>query len=143
MFEQLHQGMKARFHFNGSLSEPIAIDNGVKQGDISAPTLFSIYVALTLYNSKLLAVFKLARVNAKSRIFQTFVRDLLKPNDADFIAHAEEDIQEIMNLFSGACTAFGLSINLEKTCTLVQMKLLKDYGLFSEIIKHFEAWNQN
>ena len=48
LLKQLHRNMKVRVNFNGSLSEPISIDNGVKQGDIPAPTLFSIYCAVTL-----------------------------------------------------------------------------------------------
>ena len=32
----------------GLLSEPIPLENGVKQGDIPAPTLFSIYFAVML-----------------------------------------------------------------------------------------------
>ena len=35
-------------HFNGSLSKPIPVENGVKQGDIPVPTLFSIYFAVML-----------------------------------------------------------------------------------------------
>ena len=48
MFKQLHHDMKGRFNFSGLISEPIAIENGVKQGDIPAPTLFSIYFAVAL-----------------------------------------------------------------------------------------------
>ena len=46
MLKQLHRNMKARVNLNGSLSEPIPVDNGVKKGDIPAPTLFSIYFAV-------------------------------------------------------------------------------------------------
>ena len=48
MLKQLHRNMKARVNLNGSLSEPIPVDNGVKQGDIPAPTLFSSYFAVML-----------------------------------------------------------------------------------------------
>ena len=43
-----HWDMKARLSFNGTLSRPIAVENGVKQGDILAPTLFSIFFATML-----------------------------------------------------------------------------------------------
>ena len=128
MFKKLHRDMKGRFNFNGSLSEPIAIDNGVKQGDIPAPTLFSIFFSVTLAyafqgcdigvflrfrtSGK---VFNLRRFNAKSKTFNALVRELLYADDADFVAHSEEDMQSIMNLFSTACTHFGLTISLEKT----------------------------
>ena len=46
LIRSLHNGMKARLSFNGTLSEEISINNGVKQGDISASMLFSIYFAI-------------------------------------------------------------------------------------------------
>ena len=48
MFKQLHRDMKAQVTFSGQLSGEIPIDNGVKQGDIPAPTLFSIFFAALL-----------------------------------------------------------------------------------------------
>ena len=48
LLKQLHRNMKATVNLNGSLSEPIPVDNGVKQGDIPAPTLFSINFAVML-----------------------------------------------------------------------------------------------
>ena len=47
-FRELHRDMKPRVAFNGRLSDEISVDNGVKQGDIPAPTLFSIYFAVLL-----------------------------------------------------------------------------------------------
>ena len=120
MLKQLHRNMKARVNLNGSLSEPIPVDNGVKKGDIPAPTLFSIYFAVMLSyafqdcdtgvfirfrtSGK---VFNLPRLNTKSKTFQSLVRDL--------VANTEQDMQLIMDIFSRACLAFGLTINLEKT----------------------------
>ena len=128
MFKQLHRNMKARVNFNGSLSEPISIDNGVKQEDIPAPMLFSIYFAMCLVFAFQYCdigvyirfrtsgkVFNLRRFNAKSKVFQALVRDLLYADDADLIAHTEEDMQNIMDIFSRACTAFGLTISIKKT----------------------------
>ena len=46
LIRSLHSGMKSRVSFNGTLSEEISINNGVKQGDISAPMLFNIYFAI-------------------------------------------------------------------------------------------------
>ena len=48
MIRRLHREIMSRLTFNDSLSEVIAVDNGVKQGDILAPTLFSVYFAALL-----------------------------------------------------------------------------------------------
>ena len=128
MSKQLHRNMKARVNLNGSLSEPIPVDNGVKQGDIPAPTLFSIYFAVMLSyafqdcdtgvfirfrtSGK---VFNLRRFNTKLKTFQSLVRELLFADDADLVANTAEDMQLIMDIFSRACLVFGLTINLKKT----------------------------
>ena len=53
MIAQLHRDMKGCVTVNGSLSEEIPIESGVKQGDIQAPTLFSIFfVTLLLHASQ-------------------------------------------------------------------------------------------
>ena len=36
-------------------------------------------------------------------------------DDADLVAHTEEGIQLVMDIFSKACFALGLTINLKKT----------------------------
>ena len=128
MLKELHRDMKGRVSFNGQLSEEISIDNGVKQGDIPAPTLFSIYFAVLLMHAfkdcdvgVLLRfrttgkVFNLRRFNVKSKVFQELIRELLYADDADFLAHTEADMQTIMDNFSRACDAFGLKISLKKT----------------------------
>lgn len=88
-------------HPSGQLSDEIAIDNGVKQGDIYEPTLFSIYFAvmhsyafregnirINIYIRTTRKVFSL-RFNARANAFQTHVRELLYADDVDSVAHTE------------------------------------------------------
>ena len=120
--------MSARLTFNGDLSTPISVENGVKQGDIPAPTLFSIFFAVMLTEAfkgcevgvylrfrTTGRMFDLRRLSAKSKVFTLIIRELLYADDADLVAHSEEDMQIIMNLFSSACLSFGLTISLKKT----------------------------
>ena len=127
-FKQLHRSMKAQVNFDGQLSEKFSVDNGVKQGDIPAPTLFSIYLSALLWyafhdcdkgvhirfrtSGK---VFNLRRMNAKTMVSETLVRELLYADDADLAAHTADEMQEIMDRFANACTKFGLTISLDKT----------------------------
>ena len=127
-FRQLHRSMKARVNFNGQLSDEISVDNGVKQGDIPAPTLFSIYLTAVLWyafhdcetgvyfrfrvSGK---VFNLRRLDAKTLVSDGLVRELLYADDADLVSHSSDDMQDIMDRFADACTSFGLTISLDKT----------------------------
>ena len=52
--------------------------------------------------------------NTKTKNFSSLIRELLYADDANFVSHSE-DLQEIMNLFSTACDAFGLTISINKT----------------------------
>ena len=123
-FRPLHRNMKAQVNFNGQLSEQISVDNGVKQGDIPAPTLFSIYYSAMLwfafldYNLGVMIrfhttgkVFGLRRFNAKSKTSDCLVRKLLYADDADLVAHSVEDMQDIMDRFANACKCFELTIS--------------------------------
>ena len=86
------------------------------------------------------SVFNLRRFNTKTKNFSSLIRELLYADDADFVSHSEEDLQEIMNLFSTAFDAFGLTISIKKTKvmftpvylvlpTLNQTSLLRKRGL--------------
>ena len=95
---QMHRSMKARVNFNGQLSEELNIDNGVKQGDIPAPTLFSLYLTAVLWyafhdcdigvflrfrtSGK---VFNLRRLKADTLVHDSLIRELLYADDADLL----------------------------------------------------------
>ena len=128
IFRELHGDMKARVAFSGRLSDEISVDNGVKQGDIPAPTLFSIYFAVLLGSAFLgcdvgvlllfrtsRKIFNLRRFNSKSKVFHDLIKELLNADDADLLAHTENDMQVIVDNFPRACDAFGLKISLKKT----------------------------
>nr|VZI02283.1 unnamed protein product [Spirometra erinaceieuropaei] len=51
MVRQLHDGMMARVTDNGAVSEAFAVNNGVKQGCVLAPTLFSLMFSAMLMDA--------------------------------------------------------------------------------------------
>nr|VZI25412.1 unnamed protein product [Spirometra erinaceieuropaei] len=51
MVRQLHDGMMARVTDNGAVSEAFAVTNGVKQGSVLAPTLFSLIFSAMLMDA--------------------------------------------------------------------------------------------
>ena len=48
MVNQLHDDQRGQVRLNGDLSEPFVISNGVKQGCVLTPTLFSIFFSMML-----------------------------------------------------------------------------------------------
>ena len=125
--------MQARVNFNCTLSEEIPVENGVKQGDILAPTLFAIFfsvvfiiafknndVGVYIRYRTTGKVFNLRRFASKTKVFISLIRDLLYADDCDLLTHTEQDMQNLMNLFSSACKMLGLEISLKKTVIVFQ-----------------------
>ncbi|XP_069783087.1 uncharacterized protein [Narcine bancroftii] len=48
MVIQLHENQQGRVRYSNELSEPFSIDNGVKQGCVLTPTLFTIFFSMML-----------------------------------------------------------------------------------------------
>ncbi|BHF79661.1 hypothetical protein SprV_0702278300 [Sparganum proliferum] len=133
MVRQLHDGMMARVTDNGAVSEAFAVTNGVKQGCVLAPTLFSF-----MFSAMLMDAYRDERpgiriayrtdgqllnqrwMHFQSRVSTTTVHKLLFADDCAPNTTSEEDMQRSMDLFSAACENFGLVINTQKTVVMHQ-----------------------
>ena len=132
--------MQVRVQDDGESSEPILVTNGVKQGCVLAPTLFSMMFSAMLAeafrdNSDGILiryrtdgkVFNLRRLHAKSKVKMCCVRDLLFADYCALNACSEPEMQQSMDKFSSACNAFGLTISTKKTEVMYQPAPSKDY----------------
>nr|VZI13316.1 unnamed protein product [Spirometra erinaceieuropaei] len=131
MVRQLHDGMMARVTGNGAVSEAFAVTNGVKQGCVLAPTLFSL-----MFSAMLMDVYRdehpririayrtdghllnNRRMNFQSRVSTATVHELA--GDCALNTTSEKEMQRSMDLFSAACENFGLVINTQKTVVMHQ-----------------------
>nr|VZH96378.1 unnamed protein product [Spirometra erinaceieuropaei] len=133
MVRQLHDGMMARVTDNGAVSEAFAVTNGVKQGCVMAPTLFSLMSSAMLmdaYRDERTGIRIAYRTDGhplnqrrrqfQSRLSTTAVLEILFADDCALNTTSEEEMQRSMDLFSAACENFGLVINTQKTVVMHQ-----------------------
>ena len=112
----------------GEVSDTFATTNGVKQGCVLSPTLFSIFLSAMLEEAfrdigdgiyiqsrQNADLFTVAHFRAKTKTTNILERELLFADDGALIAHSAEEIQRIVEAFANASSKFGLKINKEKT----------------------------
>ena len=133
MIEALHTEMMATVNVGGEVSESFRVTNGVKQGCVLAPTLFSIFLSAMLDNAfrdlgdgiyiqsrQSADLFNVAHFRAKTKTTRILMRELLFADDSALVAHSAEEMQKIVDAFSNASKKFGLNINIKKTEVLYQ-----------------------
>ena len=140
MVRLFHEGMQARVQDNGEVSEPFPVSNGVKQGCVLAPTLFSLMFSAML-NDAFCAervgvdisyrtdgqLFNPRRLKAKTKTKPDTILDLLFADDCALNAGSEADLQRSVSNFSLACSNYGLTISTKKTEVLYQPAPGKPY----------------
>ncbi|BHF65723.1 hypothetical protein SprV_0200873600 [Sparganum proliferum] len=133
MVRQLHDGIMARVTDNGAVSGAFTVTNGVKQGCVLAPTLFSLMFSAMLMDAcrdkrpGIRIAYRTdghllnqRRMHFQSRVSTTTVHELLLADDCAPSTASEEDMQRSMDPFSAACENFGLVINTQKTVVMHQ-----------------------
>ena len=128
IIKSFHDGMEGIVQVDGNFSEPFKIKSGVKQGCVLAPTLFGIFFSMMLKHAFGTAtegihlhtrsdgkLFNMSRLKALTKVQRRLIRDMLFADDAAVVAHSQEELQRLMNRFSDACAAFGLTISIKKT----------------------------
>ena len=140
IIRQLHEGQRGQVKHNGSLSDSFPISNGVEQGCVLAPSLFSIFFSMMLRQAKedILdgiyirfrsdgSLFNLRRLLSHTKTMEQLIMELLFADDCALLAHTEVALQNLVDHFSEASKAFGLTISLKKTEVLFQPAPLQNY----------------
>ncbi|KAJ1090062.1 hypothetical protein NDU88_003202 [Pleurodeles waltl] len=134
MVPQFHYGMLAQVLDDGDSSDAFPFTNGVKQGGVQAPTLFSMMISAMLsdafcddeetsINIRYRTdgrLFNLRRLQAKIKVEEDSVSDFLFADDCALNGATEDQMQQSMNCFFTACKNFGLTISTKKTEVLHQ-----------------------
>ena len=129
-------GMGATVIDNGDTSDSIPVTNGVKQGCVLAPTIFSIVFAAMLHDASHDSddgiqlkyrtdggVFNIRRLKAKTKVKVATLRELLFADDCN----TGTEMQQCVNHFSRACDKFGFTISTKKTEVMHQPAPRKMY----------------
>ena len=129
-------GMGATVIDNGDTSDSFPVTNGVKQGCVLAPTIFSIVFAAMLHDASHDnddgiqqkyrtdgGVFNIRRLKAKTKVKVATLRELLFADDCN----TETEMQQCVNHFSRACDNFGFTISTKKTEVMHQPAPRKMY----------------
>lgn len=141
MVRQFHDGMLARVLDDGEISDAFPVTNGVKQGCVLAPTLFSMIFSAMLSDAfpdeeengvriKFRTdgnLFNLRRLQAKTKVQEDTVHDLLFADDCALNAPTAEKMQNSVSHFSTSCRNFGFTINTKKTEVMHQPAPQKPY----------------
>ena len=151
IIKSLHSGMKVSVAHGTNHSNGFAVTNGVKQGCVFAPTLFSLYLSAMLevafddsldgiqtrHNADL---FNVAHFKARTRTSQKIVREMLFADDSALVAHDAESMQRLVDRFSSAAVQFSLKINIKKTeCLSQPVKNINITQTPVDILVHDEA----
>ena len=131
MVRQFHDGMQARVQNDGEFSEPFEV-NGVKQGCLMAPTLFSMMSSAMLMDAFQDSdtgfpiryrfdanIFNLRMLQAKTKVQTDVLDELLYADDMDKNANSEAKMQRAMDQVPQSCDNYDLTISTKKTrgCT--------------------------
>ena len=142
MVIELHNDQKGMVRQGNDVSKPFNIQNGVKQGCVLAPTLFSVFFSMMLNhaNSGLDdndavyiryrldgCLFNLRRLKAYTKTSELMVRELLFADDAALLAHSEAALQRVTSCFARSAKLFGLEVSLKKTEVLYQPAPCDEY----------------
>ena len=112
IIRSFHDDMSASVIDSGASSKSLAVTNGVKQGCVLAPLLFNIFFSVMLHAAFRNCdkgvylqkrsdgnIFNLRRFNAKTKVGDILIRDLLFADDCALVAHTIVDLSSSWIVF--------------------------------------------
>ena len=108
IIENLYTKQTAVVKLNDKFSDNCIILQGVRQGCLISPTLFSIYAEEMMINA-------LEGMEKGIKVGGTRVRDIRFADDQAMIANTEEELKEIVDAMNMTATAYNMKINVDKT----------------------------
>ena len=141
VLKAIHYNTKGKVHAYGHLSSPFQINNGVRQGEVLAPTLFNLFLdavvdkALENHAGDGIRLFfhpdtELHVVGDRKRMaHESQVLDLEYADAICLVAASTESLEGMLHSRDRTCTDVGLHINTKKT--KIMAVLLSTSDLYS------------
>ena len=121
LISSLRDGKQAQVVQGQPTSNELPVTNGIKQGCVLAPTMFSlistcerVYIQ-TRHNTNL---FKASQFKSKTRTTKYLVREMLVAEDKALVPPSAEDIQLLAKQFARAAAQLSLKINIRKKLSI-------------------------
>ena len=125
IIKALHFGTKGKVRTYGHLSRPFQIMNGVRQGDVLAPSLFNLFLdavmerALEGHVNDCVRIFYHSEAelvgSRRKMTYESFVQDLVYADDMCLVAATREALEGMLHSVNRVCRDVGLAINTTKT----------------------------
>jgi len=94
---------------NDTISEPISVTTGVKQGCLLSPTLFNLFINGLIEEIK--------KLGLGVKCGELILALLMFADDIALMAETEEDLQCMLNALHSWCECWLLRINISKLFT--------------------------
>ena len=129
MVIQLHKDQQGQMRHSNILSRPFEITNGVKQGCVLVPALFTLFFSMMLQHVKedLGSLFNLICLQAHTMTTEKLIRELLFADAAALVAHIISAMQRITSCVAETAQLFGREVSMKKTEVLHQPAPQEEY----------------
>ena len=132
LIRSFHHDMSAQIHLDGTLSEPIDVANGLRQGCCMAPVFFNLYTCLVVeqWCAKVGQVEGMGvELNYKydEKLFRRYVRnadesrltECLFADDGALLATTRSGAERAVQMYQQVSRSFGMSVSIPKTKYMV------------------------
>ena len=121
----LHRETQGAVRAYGKVSDMFSINNGVRQGDVLAPTLFNLFfdavICMSLEKHPEHGITVLYHPeaelvgNRKQMNCRTLIPDLEYADDMCLVSHSADELEEMLLEMDKSCNEMGLTISAQKT----------------------------
>ena len=131
LIKSLHEGMNAVVRVGDSITDPIAVSNGLRQGCTLAPMLFNLYFSAVVRcwrdrcpQAGITVKYRVGRKlvgdrTAKRSLQEMCMTESQFADDAALYTNTREEMDQVAREFVRTAAEWGLTVSIEKTKLLV------------------------